>query len=77
MLHWSRLSFRAIINRLFDRILIDEINKDNCIEFDRIDEAFYREKQIQGWSHKKKKALIEGNIDELVTLSKSSSRQAR
>ena len=46
LLHWSRLSFRAIVNRLFDRILIDEINKDNCIEFDRIDEAFYREKQI-------------------------------
>ena len=24
-------------------------------EFQRIDEAFYREKQIQGWSHKKKR----------------------
>ena len=30
-------------------------------EFSRIDEAFYREKQIQGWSHKKKKALIDRN----------------
>lgn len=28
-------------------------------EFARIDEAFYREKQIQGWSHEKKKALID------------------
>jgi putative endonuclease len=27
-------------------------------EFPRIDEAFYREKQIQGWSRKKKEALI-------------------
>ena len=27
-------------------------------EFSRIDEAFYREKQIQGWSRKKKEALI-------------------
>jgi len=27
-------------------------------EFDRIDKAFYREKQIQGWSRKKKEALI-------------------
>lgn len=27
-------------------------------EFQRIDEAFYREKQIQGWSRKKKEALI-------------------
>ena len=34
-------------------------------EFSRIDEAFYREKQVQGWSHKKKKALIESDIDKL------------
>ncbi len=27
-------------------------------EFERIDDAFYREKQIQGWSRKKKEALI-------------------
>lgn len=30
-------------------------------EFYRIDFAFQREKQIQGWTHKKKKALIAGN----------------
>ncbi|TGD57016.1 GIY-YIG nuclease family protein [Flavobacterium humi] len=29
-------------------------------EYDRIDAAFYREKQIQGWSRKKKEALIDG-----------------
>lgn len=34
-------------------------------EFQRIDEAFYREKQIQGWSRAKKKALIECNIEKL------------
>ena len=34
-------------------------------EFSRIDEAFYREKQIQGWSHNKKKALINGNYKQL------------
>ncbi len=28
-------------------------------EFERIDLAFYREKQVQGWSRKKKEALIE------------------
>ena len=39
-------------------------------EFQRIDEAFYREKQIQGWSRKKKEALIEGRIDELPELAK-------
>lgn len=34
-------------------------------EFDRIDDAFYREKQIQGWSHKKKEALINGDYKKL------------
>ena len=37
-------------------------------EFTRIDEAFYREKQIQGWSHSKKKALIEGHANKLHDL---------
>lgn len=40
-------------------------------EFERVDEAFYREKQIQGWSHKKKEALISGDFDRLVNLCKS------
>jgi putative endonuclease len=39
-------------------------------EYDRIDEAFYREKQIQRWSHAKKKALIEGNYKDLKLLAK-------
>lgn len=34
-------------------------------EFNRIDEAFNREKQIQGWSRKKKEALINGMTVEL------------
>jgi putative endonuclease len=29
-------------------------------EYERVDEAFYREKQVQGWSRKKKEALIRG-----------------
>lgn len=37
-------------------------------EQDRIDTAFFREKQIQNWSHKKKKALIESNQEELKNL---------
>ncbi len=36
--------------------------------FGRIDHAFYREKQIQGWSRKKKEALINGNPDLLPEL---------
>ncbi len=38
-------------------------------EFERIDEAFYREKQIQGWSKKKKEALINNEKNKLHELS--------
>ncbi len=40
-------------------------------EFDRIDEAFYREKQVQGWSRKKKEALIYGRHETLPELAKA------
>ncbi|MFC2088785.1 GIY-YIG nuclease family protein [Calditrichota bacterium] len=39
-------------------------------EYPRIDEVFYRKKQIQGWSRKKKKTLIEGRHKDLPVLSK-------
>jgi putative endonuclease len=39
--------------------------------FPRIDWAFNREKQIQGWSHGKKEALINGDFEKLKELSKS------
>lgn len=32
-------------------------------EYTRIDHAFYREKQVQGWSRRKKEALIEGTSE--------------
>jgi len=41
-------------------------------EFDRIDEAFYREKQVQGWNRKKKLALINRNYGLLPLLAKNS-----
>lgn len=34
-------------------------------EFERIDEAFYREKQVQGWSRAKKEALMNGDKNKL------------
>ncbi|MCG9880917.1 MAG: GIY-YIG nuclease family protein [Bacteroidia bacterium] len=34
-------------------------------EFNRIDLAFEREKQIQGWSRKKKEALMKGDYEKL------------
>ena len=39
-------------------------------EFPTIGEAFRREKQIQGWSHAKKQALIDGDFDILRSLSR-------
>jgi putative endonuclease len=39
-------------------------------EFDRIDYAYEREKQLQGWSRRKKEALIEQRIGDLPALSK-------
>jgi putative endonuclease len=41
-----------------------------CEEYSRIDEAFYREKQVQGWTHAKKKALIEHLNKDLPSLAK-------
>ena len=35
------------------------------VYFDSIKDAFLMEKKIQKWSHKKKKALIENNIEKL------------
>lgn len=40
-------------------------------EYDRIEDAFKRERQIHGWSHAKKEALIKGDIELLKQLSKS------
>ncbi len=37
-------------------------------EYTRVDEAFEREKQIQGWGQKKKLALINSNWDQLHIL---------
>ena len=37
-------------------------------EFDHIEDAFLREKQVQGWSRKKKKALINGQTNKLHDL---------
>jgi putative endonuclease len=38
--------------------------------FDRIDDAFYREKQVQNWSRKKKEALMNCDFDVLHELAK-------
>ncbi|MBK7105232.1 MAG: GIY-YIG nuclease family protein [Ignavibacteriae bacterium] len=43
-------------------------------EYNRIDEAFYREKQIQSWNRKKKEALINGEFEKLPALAKKNFR---
>ncbi len=45
-----------------------------CEYFNRIDYAFAREKQVQGWSRKKKIALIEGRNPDLPSLARCSKR---
>lgn len=42
-----------------------------CEEYPRIQDAFHREKQVQGWSRKKKEALINGNSNLLPELAKA------
>ena len=37
-------------------------------EYQRVEDAFYREKQVQGWSRKKKEALINGDHNLLPEL---------
>lgn len=39
-------------------------------EYNRIDKAFYK-KQVQGWSRKKKEALIKGQFQDLICLAKN------
>lgn len=42
-------------------------------EYPTYEEAFKRERQLHKWSHAKKEALINGDIDKLKELSKSKS----
>ena len=44
-------------------------------EYDRIEDAFEREKQVQRWSHKKKKALVKGSVKELIIMAKKVFRE--
>ena len=41
-----------------------------CEEYDRVSDAFYREKQVQGWTRRKREALINGSPELLPSLAK-------
>lgn len=40
-------------------------------QYDRVEDAFRREKQVQGWSRRKKQALISGNTAKLIEYSRN------
>ena len=42
-----------------------------CCEYSTREDAFFRERQIKGWTRKKKQALINGEWDKLIEYSKS------
>jgi putative endonuclease len=44
-----------------------------CQDFQYVNDAIRREKQIQKWSRKKKEALINGDFEELMRLAKGPS----
>lgn len=48
-----------------------------CEKFNRVEDAFHREKQVQGWSHEKKTALIEANMKALPDLSRNYTQYGR
>lgn len=41
-----------------------------CEEYDRVYDAYYREKQVQGWTRRKREALINGSPELLPKLAK-------
>ena len=41
-----------------------------CEEYDRVSDAFHREKQVQGWTRQKREALIDGKPELLPMLAK-------
>lgn len=59
--HQNGLGARHTAKRLPVKLVYYEV-------YDRIDQAFYREKQIQGWSRQKKQALIAGDPKQLHRL---------
>jgi putative endonuclease len=41
-----------------------------CEEYGHVPDAYYREKQVQGWTRRKREALINGNPELLPALAK-------
>ena len=61
--HQEGKGARHIARRLPVKLVYSE-------EYERVADAFYREKQVQGWRREKKEALINGSPELLPTLAK-------
>ena len=62
--HQSGVGARHTAKRLPVRLVY-------CEYYGRITDAYHREKQVQGWSRRKKQALIEENAEKLVEYSRN------
>jgi putative endonuclease len=63
MQHQSGKGSRYTSGRLPVKLVYDE-------EYDRVVDAYHREKQVQNWGRAKRKALIKGNNEMLPSLAK-------
>jgi len=61
--HQKGLGARYTARRLPVKLVYGE-------EYERVDDAYFREKQVQGWRRAKREALINGNPELLPTLAK-------
>src|SRR5512145_2648943 len=61
--HQERLGAKYTSRRLPVKLVYGE-------EYDRVADAYYREKQVQGWSRVKREALIKGEYESLPALAK-------
>ncbi len=48
-----------------------------CIDFQYVNDAIKREKQIKRWSRKKKEALIKGDFEELMRLAECRNKKEK
>jgi putative endonuclease len=61
--HQEGLGAKYTSRRLPVKLVYDE-------EYDRVVDAYYREKQVQGWTRAKREALIKGEYEALPALAK-------
>jgi putative endonuclease len=45
-----------------------------CVQYDRVEDAFAYEKQIQNWGRARRQALIEGRLSDLPALARGRGR---